>query len=107
MPHVGEEVRRAHTAPRPTPASHRSTPGGTPSTECGLPVLRQHLPQSLCGGGAPPTPPGRRAGQEEVEATMTRCRVGTPEEIAGPIVFLCLEPVWEVPSVNGGSVLCG
>lgn len=38
-------------------------------------------------------------------------RVATPEEIAGPIVFLCSE--WanhitgEVLNVNGGSVLCG
>jgi len=38
-------------------------------------------------------------------------RVATPEEIAGPIVFLCTE--WanhitgEVLNVNGGSVLCG
>lgn len=38
-------------------------------------------------------------------------RMATPEEIAGPIVFLCSE--WaahitgEVVNVNGGSVLCG
>jgi 3-oxoacyl-[acyl-carrier protein] reductase len=38
-------------------------------------------------------------------------RVATPEEIAGPIVFLCTQ--WadhvtgEVLNVNGGSVLCG
>ena len=38
-------------------------------------------------------------------------RVGTPEDIAWPIVFLCSE--WarhingEILNVNGGSVLCG
>jgi 3-oxoacyl-[acyl-carrier protein] reductase len=38
-------------------------------------------------------------------------RAAIPEEIAGPIVFLCSE--WanhitgEVLNVNGGSVLCG
>jgi 3-oxoacyl-[acyl-carrier protein] reductase len=53
------------------------------------------------GGG------GRRA----IEATIPLGRVATPEEIAGPIVFLCSElansMVGEVVNVNGGSVLCG
>ena len=52
---------------------------------------------------------------DAVQASITRTiplgRAATPEEIAGPIVFLCTE--WanhitgEVLNVNGGSVLCG
>ena len=52
---------------------------------------------------------------DAVQASITRTiplgRAATPEEIAGPIVFLC--SVWanhitgEVLNVNGGSVLCG
>jgi 3-oxoacyl-[acyl-carrier protein] reductase len=52
---------------------------------------------------------------DAVQASITRTiplgRAATPEEIAGPIVFLCSE--WanhitgEVLNVNGGSVLCG
>ena len=52
---------------------------------------------------------------EAVQASITKTiplgRAATPEEIAGPIVFLCTE--WanhitgEVLNVNGGSVLCG
>jgi 3-oxoacyl-[acyl-carrier protein] reductase len=38
-------------------------------------------------------------------------RVATPEEIAGPIVFLCSDLArfltGEILNVNGGSVLCG
>ena len=43
--------------------------------------------------------------------TIPRGQVATPEEIAGPIVFLCSK--WadnitgEILNVNGGSVLCG
>lgn len=52
--------------------------------------------------------------QEQLEAvlkTIPRGRMATPEEIAGPIVFLC--STWadhitgEILNVNGGSVLCG
>jgi 3-oxoacyl-[acyl-carrier protein] reductase len=50
-------------------------------------------------------------GREEIEETIPLGRVATPEEIAGPIVFLCSElagsVVGEVLNVNGGSVLCG
>ena len=49
--------------------------------------------------------------QESIRKSIPLGRVATPEEIAGPIVFLCSE--WashitgEVLNVNGGSVLCG
>ena len=49
--------------------------------------------------------------QESITKTIPLGRAATPEEIAGPIVFLCTE--WanhitgEVLNVNGGSVLCG
>jgi 3-oxoacyl-[acyl-carrier protein] reductase len=48
---------------------------------------------------------------ESILKTIPLGRVATPEEIAGPIVFLCSQ--WaahitgEVLNVNGGSVLCG
>ena len=48
---------------------------------------------------------------KSVAGTIPLGRPATPEEIAGPIVFLCSE--WadhitgEVLNVNGGSVLCG
>ena len=51
------------------------------------------------------------ATQESISKSIPLGRVATPEEIAGPIVFLCSE--WadhitgEVLNVNGGSVLCG
>ncbi|HEX3252936.1 MAG TPA: 3-oxoacyl-ACP reductase family protein [Pyrinomonadaceae bacterium] len=49
--------------------------------------------------------------QESIKKSSPLGRVATPEEIAGPIVFLC--STWanhitgEVLNVNGGSVLCG
>ena len=48
---------------------------------------------------------------ESIIKTIPLGRVATPEEIAGPVVFLCSR--WadhitgEVLNVNGGSVLCG
>ena len=48
---------------------------------------------------------------ESIKKIIPLGRVATPEEIAGPIVFLC--STWanhitgEVLNVNGGSVLCG
>jgi len=48
---------------------------------------------------------------ESISRSIPRGQVATPEEIAGPIVFLCSK--WadnitgEVLNVNGGSVLCG
>jgi len=51
------------------------------------------------------------ATQDSISKSIPLGRVATPEEIAGPIVFLC--SAWanhitgEVLNVNGGSVLCG
>jgi len=50
-------------------------------------------------------------GKREIERTIPLGRVATPEEIAGPIVFLCSDLArhitGEVLNVNGGMVLCG
>jgi len=54
---------------------------------------------------------GDTATLESIMRSSPLGRVATPEEIAGPIVFLC--STWanhitgEVLNVNGGSVLCG
>ena len=51
------------------------------------------------------------AGREKIFATIPLRRVGTPAEIAGPILFLCTP--WagftsgEILNVNGGAVLVG
>jgi 3-oxoacyl-[acyl-carrier protein] reductase len=51
------------------------------------------------------------AGRRAIERTIPMGRVATPEEIAGPIVFLCSDLAGfltgEILNVNGGSVLCG
>ena len=50
-------------------------------------------------------------GRERVRRTIPLGRIASPEEIAGPIVFLCSDLArhitGEVLNVNGGSVLCG
>ena len=50
-------------------------------------------------------------GKRAIEAGIPLGRVASPEDIAGPIVFLCSELArhitGEVLNVNGGSVLCG
>jgi 3-oxoacyl-[acyl-carrier protein] reductase len=50
-------------------------------------------------------------GKREIEQTIPLGRVATPEDIAGPIVFLCSSLArhitGEILNVNGGSVLCG
>ncbi|HET7297059.1 MAG TPA: SDR family NAD(P)-dependent oxidoreductase [Gemmatimonadales bacterium] len=50
-------------------------------------------------------------GRREIERTIPLGRVASPEDCAGPIVFLCCELArhitGEVVNVNGGSVLCG
>jgi 3-oxoacyl-[acyl-carrier protein] reductase len=47
----------------------------------------------------------------EIEAGIPRGRVATPEDIAGPIVFLASDLAahitGEIVNVNGGAVLCG
>jgi 3-oxoacyl-[acyl-carrier protein] reductase len=59
-------------------------------------------------------PSYRRAagqGKRAIEATIPLGRVASPEDVAGPIVFLCSalarHITGEVLNVNGGSVLCG
>lgn len=51
------------------------------------------------------------AGREAVRRTIPLARIASPEDIAGPIVFLCSNLArhitGEVLNVNGGSVLCG
>ncbi len=48
---------------------------------------------------------------KKISATIPLQRVGTPEEIAGPILFLCTEHAkfitGEILNVNGGAVLVG
>jgi len=50
-------------------------------------------------------------GRKKIEATIPLRRVATPEDVAGPIVFLCSDLArhitGEILNVNGGSVLCG
>jgi 3-oxoacyl-[acyl-carrier protein] reductase len=50
-------------------------------------------------------------GRKRIEATIPLRRVATPEDVAGPIVFLCSDlarhVTGEILNVNGGSVLCG
>src|SRR5213079_2743976 len=51
------------------------------------------------------------SGKGEIEETIPLGRVATPQDVAGPIVFLCSDLArhitGEVLNVNGGSVLCG
>jgi 3-oxoacyl-[acyl-carrier protein] reductase len=50
-------------------------------------------------------------GRAAIEATIPLRRVAAPEDVAGPIVFLCSHLArhitGEILNVNGGSVLCG
>jgi len=68
---------------------------GWVDTEMSVPALAKN-------GGA-----GRRA----IEGTIPLGRLASPEDIAGPIAFLCSElarhVTGEVLNVNGGAVLCG
>jgi 3-oxoacyl-[acyl-carrier protein] reductase len=58
-------------------------------------------------------PYGREAGKgkRDIEAGIPLGRVASPEDVAGPIVFLCSSLArhitGEILNVNGGSVLCG
>ena len=51
------------------------------------------------------------AGRERINAGIPLGRVATPDDVAGPIVFLCSSLArhitGEIVNVNGGSVLCG
>lgn len=51
------------------------------------------------------------ASRRSIEAAIPRGRVASPEDIAGPIVFLASDlaahVTGEILNVNGGSVLCG
>ncbi len=51
------------------------------------------------------------SGKREIEKTIPLGRVASPEDIAGPIAFLCSDLArhitGEILNVNGGSVLCG
>jgi 3-oxoacyl-[acyl-carrier protein] reductase len=50
-------------------------------------------------------------GRRQIERTIPLGRVASPEDVAGPIVFLCSDLArhitGEILNVNGGSVLCG
>jgi 3-oxoacyl-[acyl-carrier protein] reductase len=55
--------------------------------------------------------PYANGGRERIASTIPLGRVACPEDIAGPIVFLC-SPLarhitGEILNVNGGTVLCG
>jgi 3-oxoacyl-[acyl-carrier protein] reductase len=59
----------------------------------------------MCAG------PYANGGRERIASTIPLGRIACPEDIAGPIVFLC-SPLarhitGEILNVNGGSVLCG
>lgn len=51
------------------------------------------------------------SGKREIEQSIPLGRVASPEDIAGPIVFLCSDLArhitGEILNVNGGAVLCG
>jgi 3-oxoacyl-[acyl-carrier protein] reductase len=55
--------------------------------------------------------PFAHGGRERIAATIPLGRVACPEDIAGPIAFLCSplarHVTGEILNVNGGSVLCG
>ena len=55
--------------------------------------------------------PYQGEGRKQIEAAIPLGRVATPEDVAGPTVFLCSalarHITGEVLNVNGGAVLCG
>ena len=57
------------------------------------------------------TEPYAGEGRTQIENTIPLGRVATPDDIAGPIVFLCSalarHITGEILNVNGGAVLCG
>jgi len=50
-------------------------------------------------------------GRRRIEASIPLGRIASPEDVAGPIVFLCSDLArhitGEILNVNGGAVLCG
>jgi 3-oxoacyl-[acyl-carrier protein] reductase len=52
-----------------------------------------------------------KAGQKMAATAIPLRRAGTPEEIAGPILFVASDlanfMTGEIINVNGGAVLCG
>lgn len=52
-----------------------------------------------------------QAGRARVDASIPLGRIASPDDIAGPVVFLCSSLArhitGEILNVNGGSVLCG
>ena len=50
-------------------------------------------------------------GRERIAGTIPLGRIASPDDIAGPVLFLCSglarHVTGEVLNVNGGSVLCG
>ncbi len=50
-------------------------------------------------------------GRRRISSTIPLGRVARPEEIAGPVVFLCSQWAYfitgEILNVNGGAILCG
>ncbi len=55
--------------------------------------------------------PYRDGGRARIAANIPLGRVASPEDVAGPILFLCSDlarhVTGEILNVNGGSVLCG
>jgi 3-oxoacyl-[acyl-carrier protein] reductase len=55
--------------------------------------------------------PFEGGGRRAIEASIPLGRVATPDDIAGPVLFLCSRLArhitGEILNVNGGSVLCG
>lgn len=55
--------------------------------------------------------PYAAGGRAQIEAGIPLGRVASPDDVAGPVVFLCSQfarhITGEVVNVNGGSVLCG
>jgi 3-oxoacyl-[acyl-carrier protein] reductase len=60
---------------------------------------------------APPYERDGGRGRQEIERSIPLGRVASPDDVAGPIVFLCSDLArhitGEILNVNGGSVLCG
>ncbi|MDQ3136705.1 MAG: SDR family oxidoreductase [Gemmatimonadota bacterium] len=78
----------------------------------------EYAPDILVNGVAPgwvdtamSLPAFEGGGRERIRQTIPLRRIPPPEDIAGPILFLCSDlarnVTGEIVNVNGGSVLCG